>query len=367
MSDQIIAEPTLAMKIVGSHLGLPIGDALGAPYKYLSHKAVMFATQGKRDEQGRQSLGVAGFSEAKQFAIKSLVNLKPGQNTANWLMARSLCRSLIQSRGFDLADIAREHLAEMSLGNIGYDDSTWDNLQILRPLFQADKHLVSAAAVAPRERLQHQGSNNGIAVKIMPLAVWLRDQPEVLYDSIVKLASLTHRDPQASLAAYAVGLAISQLAQKSLGFCRPEELRQQIKVFYNELIAKVFLRERPIAGDIYSILYHQLLAVGKLINNGDIADLEAVCEKIGTGPHCADSIPFALAMLLRHPTDFRAAVSETINCGGDTNNNAALVGALVGMNVGGQLIPSEWIKFSPEFKSAGELAIQLVKVMNIIM
>ncbi len=49
-----------------------------------------------------------------------------------------------------------------------------------------------------------------------------------------------------------------------------------------------------------------------------------------------------------------------INAGGDTDTNGAVVGALIGANVGLDGIPPEWQSFNPEFQEAILLGGQLV-------
>jgi len=54
------------------------------------------------------------------------------------------------------------------------------------------------------------------------------------------------------------------------------------------------------------------------------------------------TVPVAIYAWLRHPNDFRLALSSALDCGGDTDTVGAIVGALAGANVGTAGIPSEW-------------------------
>ncbi|NJK59159.1 MAG: ADP-ribosylglycohydrolase family protein [Oscillatoriales cyanobacterium SM2_1_8] len=55
--------------------------------------------------------------------------------------------------------------------------------------------------------------------------------------------------------------------------------------------------------------------------------------------HC---IPVAVHIWLSHPQDYAAAVMTAIQCGGDTDSLAAMVGAMVGAAVGPTGIPEVW-------------------------
>jgi len=55
-------------------------------------------------------------------------------------------------------------------------------------------------------------------------------------------------------------------------------------------------------------------------------------------------VPVALYAWLRHPSDFRLALTSAIECGGDTDTVGAILGALCAASVGTQGIPAEWIQ-----------------------
>lgn len=51
----------------------------------------------------------------------------------------------------------------------------------------------------------------------------------------------------------------------------------------------------------------------------------------------------ALYPWLRHPGDFRGALTPALDCGGDTDTVGALVGALAGCEGGPGAVPAEWV------------------------
>ena len=57
-------------------------------------------------------------------------------------------------------------------------------------------------------------------------------------------------------------------------------------------------------------------------------------------------------------------ILEAVNAGGDTDTIAAMVGAMIGCNVGLEGIPEEWLRFRPEFQKALMLGEQLFQVMK---
>jgi len=63
-----------------------------------------------------------------------------------------------------------------------------------------------------------------------------------------------------------------------------------------------------------------------------------------TGVSCysLESIPFAIGTFLRQYNSYAKGVLEAINSGGDTDSNAAMVGAMIGTNCGVRTIPRTW-------------------------
>ena len=65
--------------------------------------------------------------------------------------------------------------------------------------------------------------------------------------------------------------------------------------------------------------------------------------KRGVTGYSLHVVPVALYAWLRHPNDFRTALTSALDCGGDTDTVGAIVGSLSGVVVGKSGIPAEWI------------------------
>lgn len=63
----------------------------------------------------------------------------------------------------------------------------------------------------------------------------------------------------------------------------------------------------------------------------------------GVTGYAYHTVPVALYAWLRHPGDFRTALTSVLDCGGDTDTVGAIVGALAGAEVGEQGIPPVWL------------------------
>jgi ADP-ribosylglycohydrolase len=87
-------------------------------------------------------------------------------------------------------------------------------------------------------------------------------------------------------------------------------------------------------------------------------------KRVGTSCFALESIPFSIAIFLRNLTDFRAGILEAVNCGGDTDSNASMVGAMIGANVGLKGIPKEWLEAVPDCQEALQLADGMYQVLE---
>ena len=62
----------------------------------------------------------------------------------------------------------------------------------------------------------------------------------------------------------------------------------------------------------------------------------------GVSGYAFHTVPVALYGWLRHSDDFKMALAQTLDCGGDTDTVGAIVGALAGASTGEDGIPNEW-------------------------
>jgi ADP-ribosylglycohydrolase len=63
----------------------------------------------------------------------------------------------------------------------------------------------------------------------------------------------------------------------------------------------------------------------------------------GVSGYVRHTVPVVVRAWLRNPGDYRAAVTAVIQCGGDTDTTAAIVGGIIGAAVGRAGIPSDWL------------------------
>jgi ADP-ribosylglycohydrolase len=170
-------------------------------------------------------------------------------------------------------------------------------------------------------------AGNGPAMR-SPLLGAAIENIEALREYVRISTLITHTDPKACHGALAVALA-AWCAKRGLD--TPSEFFQQHK--------------SAAKADTSAEFDARMEKVEKSLAAGD--STRAFAEQIGCGQRVSGyvyhTVPVVLHAWLSHPQDYRQAVTTVIECGGDTDTTAAIVGAIVGCGVGRSGIPREWL------------------------
>lgn len=176
-----------------------------------------------------------------------------------------------------------------------------------------------------------RSAGNGPAMRAPLIGVAFADVPARLRDFVAASTAITHRDPRAFEAALAVAVAAACAARH--GFMDASTAFDRFRIAYAELAQDL----TPLA--------ETLATIERALR--DDLDLDAFaaaigCDK-GVSGYALHTVPVVLYAWLRHGDDFRAAVTATVRCGGDTDSTAAIVGGIVGAGLGATAIPASWL------------------------
>ncbi len=285
-----------ASAIVGAVLGTAVGDALGLPYENLSR---------------RRALRLLGEPECYRFLFGRGMVSDDTEHTC--MVAQALTASGGDADAFarSLAWRLRGWLLTLPVG-------------VGRATLQACVKL--CLGFPPR----HSGvfsAGNGPAMRSAVLGAAIDDLGQ-LRRLVEVNTRITHRDPKAEHGAFAVALAARLARQQPLvsGTEFLERLRGQLQ----EEAAVPFLE-----------LVTQ--AVASAATGATTPEFTTALGWKSVSGYVYRTVPAALHAWLRWPRDFRAAVTDVIRCGGDTDSTAAIVGGIVGAGVGKEGIPAEWL------------------------
>ena len=142
---------------------------------------------------------------------------------------------------------------------------------------------------------------------------------------------ITHTDPRAEYGALAVALAAHLVArQKSV-------VRGDV---YERHLARC-LPEDPAAKELLDLV--RMAAASASAGDSTETFARSLGCHGGVTGYVYATVPACLHAWFLHPRDYESAIAEVIQCGGDTDTTAAIVGGIVGSAVGKTGIPKEWI------------------------
>lgn len=170
-------------------------------------------------------------------------------------------------------------------------------------------------------------AGNGPAMRAAIFGAAIDDRAQML--ELVRASSrLTHTDPKAEFGAIAVALAARHARQN------------------HTVDANLWLREMvEVCGNDASELVELLRQAVASVERGDSTRSFAGSMGLerGVTGYTYHTVPVVIHAWLSQQHDFPAAVRSVIECGGDADTTAAIVGGIVGAGVGIDGIPDDWL------------------------
>ena len=167
-------------------------------------------------------------------------------------------------------------------------------------------------------------AGNGPAMRSALLGVCFGGDKDCLRDMVRRSTRLTHTDSKAEFGAVAVAVAAYLSSRHALTG--------------DNLISALHTALPEPEADIL----HRLIFAASQCDTTE-AFAASLGLSAGVGGYIYHTVPVALHAALRFPQDFSSAVLSVIACGGDTDTTAAIVGGIVGADVGMARIPPVWV------------------------
>ncbi|MEM6690698.1 MAG: ADP-ribosylglycohydrolase family protein [Planctomycetota bacterium] len=282
--------------IVGCLLGTAVGDALGLPYEGVSAK------------RARRLLGPP--TRHRFFIGRGMIS----DDTEHTCM---VAQSLIESHG-DVLLFSRRFASRLR----------WWIMALPAGVGKATARAgIKLWLGASSEKAGVFSAGNGPAMRAAIFGAVITDAHRMV-EFVCASSRLTHTDPKAEYGAIAVAFA-----------GRHARLHQPVD-------ANLWLDEVAQAcGDESSELIELFQQAVTSVRQGE--STRSFAKSLGldrgvTG-YTFHTVPVAIHAWLSSPTDFRKAVISIIECGGDADTTAAIVGGIVGTGVGADGIPRDWI------------------------
>ena len=178
----------------------------------------------------------------------------------------------------------------------------------------------------PAHRAAVRSAGSGPGMRSAILGAYFAHDPPRRRAFVAASTGLTHRRWQAETAAQAVAECVALTVQH---------------------------QGQPPAASVFAVLrslseeaeWRSVLSQMEsgLVTQSSVADfVRALGLERGVTGYALHVVPVAIFAWLRHPGDFRAAMTAALDCGGDTDTVGAILGAMIGAGVGPEGIPAEW-------------------------
>ncbi|WP_436717363.1 ADP-ribosylglycohydrolase family protein [Roseiconus lacunae] len=282
--------------IVGCILGTAVGDALGLPYEGVSPK--------------RASKLLGPPDRYRFFFRRGMIS----DDTEHTCM---VAQSLIEAGG-EVPKFTRRFARRLR----------WWILALPAGVGKATARSgIKLWLGASPERSGVFSAGNGPAMRAAILGAALKDVPSIL--GFVRASSrLTHSDPKAEYGAIAVALA-------------SKHSRDNATVDANLWLDEVVDAVGEGGAELIDLLSKSIRSVAAGETTQTFANSLGLDR--GVTGYTYHTVPVAIHGWLSNPKDFRNAVTSIIECGGDADTTAAIVGGIVAAGVGPEGIPGEWL------------------------
>ena len=294
----------------GVLIGLAAGDALGRPVEFKTRSDIQRKHGTLTEMVGNGSWGQP-----------------PGTITDDTDQALAIARSVVETGGFDPADIGDRFVAWYESGPFDIGLMTRDSLEKLKagtPWDEAGKEVW-------QQRPEGKNAGNGSVMRTAPLAIAYADDKSRLIEVSRKSSRITHADDRCEWGSAILNLTIAAIL-------RDEEwpLRRALQ-------------------SVESRAPDELIDVLEPIAAGD------TIEPLKTSGYVVHTLQTALHDGLREDS-VEEAIITAVNRGGDTDTIGAVTGAIAGVGFGKAGIPERWLNEISETDELERLAADLMEV-----
>ena len=278
-------------KFQGALLGLAVGDALGGPLEFMSKNQIQI-------KHGVVSKMLGG----------GWLNLRPGQYTEDTILMLATAESLLEKKELDKKDLMSRYLEWFRLNPKDISQTT----QTILTAVENGEEVEKAAYLHKNELIKEEGENDFLT-RCIPLALYYFDNYENLMNKTMQAVMLTHYNKKMASGSVAVNLIIAHIIN---GETDKDKILEQTQ---------------------------DLLDENKLGLYNVLPDFKYKKKNtLRSSTHMQDTMETAI-WIWQNMKNFKEAIIEAVNMGGDADTIGAVTGALNGAYYGVDEIPQEWL------------------------
>lgn len=172
-------------------------------------------------------------------------------------------------------------------------------------------------------------AGNGPAMRSSVIGIRFGDNREKMIKLNKISARMTHTDEKAEIGSLCIAMAahISSINKIEI---KPMDFLNEVKEILNGYSAVEFIK----------LMEETVESVEK--NESTKEFIIKKGWKSGVSGYIYQTVPAVIHCWLRNQTEYKKGVIEIIECGGDTDTTASILGAVIGAKTGKDSVPDEW-------------------------
>lgn len=303
-------------KIFGCFMGGAVGDALGAPLEFLDRESIIELYETANvDVYVEYKSGLGKITDDTQMLLFTAEGLLLAQDDP----VESVYNAYLRWYETQQIGAAPESLPEvLRVGTLAFRPELYSwrapGVTCLASL--------NGSYAGRRMRPLNDSKGCGTVMRIAPIGLFY--EPEKAFVMGSDISALTHGHPTGFIAGGAMAMLVSLLF-------RGETIESSLPVVLTHL-------ESIQDSDDVSAKLMQAWRLSALSIN-----TQKAIEQIGAGWIAEEALAIAVFCGLRFADDFKSGVCAAVNISGDSDSTGAVTGNLLGVMLGYECIPTEWI------------------------
>jgi len=351
--------PRNISRALGCGLGLPVGDALGAPLEF---SAVRY---------GSTELKEMGQPEVWRNPAYNKFGLKSGQWTDDASMSLCVADSLLVNQGFDPLDL---RLRFVNWWQFGYNNAFADDEERPGGSVGLGGNIGSSFSEFMRNRTEYteagdrQTSGNGSLMRLAPVPLWFAKDGDIeeAMETAYKHSKTTHQGDEAAeccrLLTYIIIKAIRHESDGAVPKSILENLGEEFTAgcYSVQCLAESRNEEKHEENEHLKLVDRQW--------NWKDPEFRYCASRARQQPgyigsYSMDNLSMSLHCV--YTTDsFEGAVLKAANMRGDSDTVCAVVGQIAGAMYGVEAIPPSWLDAVQRWDKGGNIALRMYKLFT---
>jgi len=316
------SEPSIEERVLGILLGTAVGDAKGIPYEGLARQDIINLLKTEKGDTLYSPIP----KTHKYIKPEEIPN---GGWTDDTQLTLAVTKALIAGSGVNFDTLVKEHIKALDESAVGWGPTTRNSVEALR---KGTSYLESGNPL---------GLGNGVLMKLSPLALYYSIHTEISNEEKAKqveiLAKMSHSSIPAVVTAKLHARVLERIFQKRPEAYSFDETRKQFLLEILGYAKSLELEQNQKEEPFISKRIEQLIA-----NFDNLTDDKIIEISNGGGYVCVDSLTMVYGLFAQRIPSFQSILKAAV-LGGDTDSNAAMVGAMIGGLRGNICIPQHYI------------------------